>query len=175
MLELACGTGLWTRVLARHAQRVTAVDAAPEMLALNRERLAAAGRTNVDYLRADLFRWEPPRASYHACFFAFWLSHVPESRFAGFWETVALALKPGGRVFFIDSARSEHSTAADHHLPEGNEDTMRRRLDDGREFQIVKRFYDPDLLHKRLAELGFDVEVRSTGEYFIYGSGRPSR
>src|ERR671928_227872 len=33
VLELACGTGLWTRQLLRHATSVTAVDAAPEMLA----------------------------------------------------------------------------------------------------------------------------------------------
>jgi demethylmenaquinone methyltransferase/2-methoxy-6-polyprenyl-1,4-benzoquinol methylase len=109
------------------------------------------------------------------CFFAFWLSHVPESRFERFWKSVEEALRPGGRVFFIDSDRSEHSTAADHHLPEADEETMRRRLDDGREFQIIKRFYDPPLLQDRLAGLGFELEVRRSGEFFIYGSGRPLR
>ena len=33
VLELACGTGQWTRLLAARGHRVTAVDAAPEMLA----------------------------------------------------------------------------------------------------------------------------------------------
>lgn len=175
MLELACGTGLWTRALATPAQRVTAVDAAPEMLALNRERLAAAGHTNVDYVQADLFSWRPQPASYDVCFFAFWLSHVPESRFAAFWEMVRSALRRGGRVFFIDSDRAERSTAADHRLPAAGEQTMQRRLNDGREFQIVKRFFDPRVLHERLAELGFEVEVRGTGEFFICGSGAPVR
>lgn len=36
VLELACGTGQWTRFLATRGHRVTAVDAAPEMLAVAR-------------------------------------------------------------------------------------------------------------------------------------------
>ncbi len=67
---------------------------------------------------------------------------------------VAGCLKPGGRVLFIDSARTERSTAADHVLPADDEDTMTRKLDDGREFQIIKRFYDPAELERALAELG---------------------
>lgn len=32
VLELACGTGLWTQRLAPHAATVTAIDGSPEML-----------------------------------------------------------------------------------------------------------------------------------------------
>jgi SAM-dependent methyltransferase len=41
VLELACGTGLWTQQLVRYADRVTAVDASPEVLELNRARAIA--------------------------------------------------------------------------------------------------------------------------------------
>src|SRR5947209_5174278 len=37
VLELACGTGQWTGELAKHADQVTAVDAAPEMLSSTRK------------------------------------------------------------------------------------------------------------------------------------------
>ena len=103
VLELACGTGLWTRHLVESADTVTAVDAAPEVLAINRARV---GDANVRYVQADLFDWSPDQR-YDACVFAFWLSHVPAERFADFWEMVAGCLKPGGRVLFIDSARTE--------------------------------------------------------------------
>ena len=171
ILELACGTGLWTRMLVPYARRLTAVDAAPEMLALNRSRLGDAA---VEYVQADVFEWKPRCDSYDTCFFGFWLSHVPESRFEAFWTTVATALRPGGRVFFVDSARNDLSTAADHHLPPDDEETALRRLDDGREFRIVKRFYSPHWLQRRLSELGWRSEVRRTGEFFIYGSGEPA-
>ena len=168
VLELACGTGLWTRRLVEYATRVTAVDAAPEVLAINRARV---GDPSVRYLEADVFEWAPEPGAYDVCVFTFWLSHVPDSRFAGFWERVGAALKPGGRVFFIDSARTERSTAADHALPEHGQATMTRRLDDGREFQIIKRFYDPDQLTGALRELGWDAQIDTTGEFFVYGQG----
>lgn len=40
VLELACGTGQWTRRLAARARSVTAVDGSAEMLAVARERAA---------------------------------------------------------------------------------------------------------------------------------------
>ena len=77
-------------------------------------------------------------------------------------------------MFFIDSARTERSTAADHVLPSGEEDTMTRRLDDGREFQIIKRFYDPAELERALGELGWNASVGATPEFFIYGTATPA-
>ena len=80
VLELACGTGLFTRHLAPRADHVTAIDAAPEVIAINRRRVAAP---NVCYVEADLFEWQPPQ-QYDCVSMSFWLSHVPPARFASF-------------------------------------------------------------------------------------------
>ena len=165
VLELACGTGLWTRRLAEHADTVTAVDASPEVIELAR---AALDDPRVDYVEADLFAWEPER-TYDVCFFGFWLSHVPQARFETFWAKVGQALGSEGRVFFVDSLPSNLASAADHRLPDRGEETMTRRLADGREFRIVKRFYEPQALSGRLAALGWDAQVQATPEFFIYG------
>jgi ubiquinone/menaquinone biosynthesis C-methylase UbiE len=59
ILELACGSGIWTESLLRSATTVTAVDGAPEMLARARNRV---GRTPpVRFVEADLFSWKPDR------------------------------------------------------------------------------------------------------------------
>jgi SAM-dependent methyltransferase len=134
VLELAAGTGIWTRRLAEHADRVTAVDASPEVLARNREKVGPGAA--VDHVVADVFEWAPPRA-FDVCFFSFWLSHVPEARLAGFWDLVGRALGPGGRVFLIDNARAGDP----RHTVGRSGEVMRRRLSDGREFEIVKRFW----------------------------------
>jgi len=42
VLELACGTGLWTVELAHHAYSITAINASPEVLDINRSRLREA-------------------------------------------------------------------------------------------------------------------------------------
>jgi ubiquinone/menaquinone biosynthesis C-methylase UbiE len=113
ILELACGTGLWTRHLTEGHRKVVAVDASPEAIEINQMRVRSDA---VEYVVADLFSWMPPTARFHAVFFAFWLSHVPATRFAAFWQTVRRALKPGGIAFFIDSLREQTSTATDHNL-----------------------------------------------------------
>ncbi len=173
VLELACGTGLWTVELARHAASVTAVDASPEVLEINRARLREAGRGNrVRYVGADLFDWRPDDA-YDAVFFGFWLSHVPPERFAAFWDLVRSALKPGGRAFFVDSLGAETPDEKERRArdPEGH--TTARRLNDGREFRIVKIFYDPADLEGRLADLGWRFSVRTTRNHLLYGFGEP--
>jgi demethylmenaquinone methyltransferase/2-methoxy-6-polyprenyl-1,4-benzoquinol methylase len=95
---------------------------------------------------------------------------VPPEKFAGFWETVGAALAPGGRVFFIDSRPTAKSTASNHVIdPESN--FSLRRLNDGREFTIYKLFYDPTQLGQQLAQLGWQIEVGQTPNYFLYGNG----
>jgi 2-polyprenyl-3-methyl-5-hydroxy-6-metoxy-1,4-benzoquinol methylase len=169
VLELACGTGLFTRRLAPRVAHVTAVDASPEVIAINRGRVAAA---NVEYVEADLFAWRPARR-YDAVFFSFWLSHVPEERFAAFWKTVATALAPGGAAYLIDSAFDPTSTAKDHVLPGRDAGVVTRKLNDGREFRIVKRFYRPDELAAKLVPLGWHAQIRQTEHYFIHGQATP--
>lgn len=169
VLELAPGTGIWTERFAGRARSVTAIDASPEMVAINRARLGPA-TAKMRYLLADLFAWQPDR-QYDAVCFSFWLSHVPLERLDAFLATVAAALRPGGVVFFVDSRREPRSTAADHRLPEATEQVMTRKLNDGRAFQIVKNFHEPDALAARCARAGLAVDVRETASFFLYGIG----
>ncbi len=160
VVELAAGTGLWTRHLVEGSTRVLALDASAETLAINRER--TGGR--AEYRVADLFAWDPEER-FDLCVFGFWLSHVPEARFDAFWDTVRRA---SGRFFLVDSAAGDPA-----HLWESGGELEVRRLSDGREFEIVKRRWSPDGLAERLAPLGWEVDLRtSSGGSFVYGSGR---
>jgi 2-polyprenyl-3-methyl-5-hydroxy-6-metoxy-1,4-benzoquinol methylase len=170
VLELACGTGLWTGRLAAHAAHVTAVDASPEALEIARVKVPA---TNVSYVQADLFAWEPEQ-TYDVCFFSFWLSHVPKERTQSFWEKIKRALVPDGRVYLIDSARSHRASARDHTLQDPEEEIMLRRLADGREYHIVKHWFDAYALRRQLADLGWNAHIQTTREFFIYGHATPA-
>jgi SAM-dependent methyltransferase len=166
VLEVACGTGHWTPLLAARARSVTAVDAAPEVLALARRRVRGLP---VEFIQADVFAWQPPRR-YDTVFFAFWLTHVPPARFAAFWSTVGTALAPGGRACFIDSSSRERAgedVVADQATP-----AVWRQLGDGSEHRVVKVFYTPDELTARLAELGWSAEVRETSTPLLVGTAR---
>ena len=163
VLELACGPGSWTPELLAHAATLTAVDASPEMLALARERV---GDGRVRFIEADLFGWRPDRR-YDAVFFGFWLSHVPLERFAPFWELVADALAPDGRVAFVDDA---YRTAAE--LIEGERSsTIRRELNDGTAYRAVKVPHTAERLERMIRELGWRVRVTQLTGPFFWGEG----
>jgi len=167
VLELACGTGLWTRRLVESATSVTAVDASREVIEINRSRVASPA---VEYVQADLFDWRPTRR-YDLVFFGFWLSHVPPSHFEGFWSLVRDSLAPGGSVFFVDNARN----GGTHTFPatDAEDFVVERELNDQRRFKIVKLFYEPAELESRLSTLGWSGGVHPTGEFFLYGDVRP--
>jgi demethylmenaquinone methyltransferase/2-methoxy-6-polyprenyl-1,4-benzoquinol methylase len=159
VLELAAGTGIWTRKLVRLSDRVVAVDANAETLALN--------TSEAELVRADVFAWEPAER-YDLVFFSFWLSHVPEDRFAEFWSLVRAALAPGGRVFLVDSGADD--TAHTGTAQADGEET--RSLADGRTFRIVKRRWRPDELEERVRPLGFALDLEDTANHhFLYGGG----
>ncbi|MFH2054729.1 MAG: class I SAM-dependent methyltransferase [bacterium] len=164
VLDLACGTGLWTEQLVAQADKLIAVDASPEALEITRRRVADC---RIECVEADIFSWQPSER-FDFVFFGFWLSHVPETRFEKFWRLIADALIPGGKVFFVDSLLTQESTARDHaELERGG--AAQRKLNDGREFEIVKVFYDPPKLQETLQNLGWQGQVTTTSQFFLYG------
>jgi SAM-dependent methyltransferase len=164
VLELACGSGIWTEKLLDSARTITAVDGAPEMLA--RARARVGDTAPVRFVEADLFSWRAHRR-YDAVFFGFWISHVPDEKFEPFWSLVAESLAPRGRVFFFD----------DNHRPEpeliegGDSPVVQRRLHDGTSFRVIKIPYEPADLERRLPELQWDMTVTGTSGPFYWGMG----
>jgi demethylmenaquinone methyltransferase/2-methoxy-6-polyprenyl-1,4-benzoquinol methylase len=169
ILELACGTGLWTRHLVGDATSVTAVDASPEVVRINAERVRSP---KVEYVETDLFHWRPARR-YDFVFFGFWLSHVPEHRFDEFWRMVRSAVRDDGQVFFVDNLFGQEQTATNHRDID-RRGVVERKLNDGRTFSIVKIFYDPAALAQKLRALGWTADVRATDRYFLHGCVRPT-
>ena len=165
LVELAAGTGWWSPLLASKGE-LWMFDAAAAPLERARERLLA------HRLRAHLHvrdAWTEPDAPADGLFTGFWLSHVERERLPAFLALVRRWLRPGGRFALLDSLPDPASGAADHPVPA--DDRAVRRLDDGREFTIVKVFYRPEELATALAAAGFvDIDVGTTGRFFVHGS-----
>ena len=95
---------------------------------------------------------------------------MPLERFASFWSLVADGLKDGGRVFFADDAYR----TPDELIEGPSSSTIRRRLDDGTPYRIVKVPHHPAELEKRLHRLGWNVKVSATAGPFYWGAGSRS-
>lgn len=159
ILELACGTGIWTQELLSIGGSITALDASPQMIDLNRAKTAMPA---ITYQCVDLFQWEPER-QYDLVFFAFWLSHVPRSELSNFLAKVMRATKPGGRVFMIDEPEAESNISG----PNLEGSYQQRTLEDGRSFRIVKVYYEPREIERELMEQGFQLDSQMIGRVFF--------
>ncbi|GAB3583865.1 class I SAM-dependent methyltransferase [Calidifontibacter terrae] len=172
VLELACGTGIFTDVLRRTARSVHAVDASSAMLELNRSRTGNA--PNIGYEQADLFAWRPSR-TYDVVFFSFWLSHVPDDLFGPFWRMVGDSLAPGGVVAFVDSVPYPAKAVTGEVVADTGARTEHRTLADGRTFQIVKRYWEQAPLTAALATAGWSADVETTAHHLMLrGTARPA-
>ena len=167
IVELAAGTGWWSTLLASKGE-LSIYDAAEAPLDRARERLVA------HRLRAHIHvrdAWAEPDRPVDALFVGFWLSHVPRSRTGEFLGLAHRWLKPGGVLAIIDSRPDPQSGAEDH--PEPADDVALRRLDDGREFTIVKVYRELDELETALRSAGFsEVTVTTTGRFFLLAEAR---
>jgi ubiquinone/menaquinone biosynthesis C-methylase UbiE len=164
ILELACGTGIWTQTLVKIGRQITALDASSEMLSINRHKIRDA---RIHYQQADLFTWEPEQ-QYDLVFFAFWLSHVPPDMLDAFLAKVSRSTYPEGQLFIVD----EYAPTAEDLQSVEEENYSRRTLLDGRIFSIVKVFYDLDMLQRKLSEHGFTASMHKTSEYIFFLAGK---
>lgn len=172
VLELAGGTGWWSARLAETAGHLTVVDASPETLEINRERLGAG--QDVTYVVADLFEWQPER-TYDVVFFSFWISHVPHANFSSFWRMVGRCLRPGGRVFLVDTRRASGDGSflnVDPHVLGESDEIQHRTLNDSSEHRLIKIYYAPEQLSELLAHEDWQADFQGT-EWFLYGKARP--
>jgi len=82
---------------------------------------------------------------------------------------VADGLNDDGRVYFADDG---HRTPGE--LVEGpsSSPTIRRRLDDGTPFRLLKVPHRPAELEERLRRIGWSIKVTATSGPFYWGAGR---
>ena len=100
ILELGCGTGTTALKLAPHVSRLVATDVSSEMITIAREKAAAQGCANAEFVVGSAHHARWPERAFDAVL-AFNLLHLLTERPALFAKSTGL-LKPGG--LFITKA-----------------------------------------------------------------------
>jgi ubiquinone/menaquinone biosynthesis C-methylase UbiE len=126
VVDLGAGTGQFALAVAPEVSRVVAVDVSPAMQAVLRERAAAAGLSNIEWVRAGFLSYQHAGPPADAVFTRNALHQVPD-----FWKALALdriarLLRPGGvlRVhdLIFDFQPAEADAALDAWLGQAAED-----------------------------------------------------
>jgi SAM-dependent methyltransferase len=108
-LDIGCGAGRLTRVLAGRAKEVYGIDVSSEMIARAREHNAHL--TNVQWFHGDGVSLAPlPDATFDECISHVVFQHIPDPQVTyGYVKEIGRVLKPGGwAVFQVSNDPSIH-------------------------------------------------------------------
>lgn len=93
VLEIGCGTGYASAVMARLAHSVVALEEEPRLAEAAAARLRELGHRNVSVVGAPLRRGYPQRAPYHVILFGGAVAAVPDE--------ISAQLAEGGRLLAV--------------------------------------------------------------------------
>jgi SAM-dependent methyltransferase len=139
VLEVACGTGYWTEVLAKSAAAVYASDINEEVIEIARAKPAISKNPKISFVQSDAYTLNGvPRSS--ACLIAFWWSHIPRERLISFLDVVHSKLERSATVMIIDNRFvTASSTPIDRRDDQGNT-YQTRTLANGSRYEVLKNF-----------------------------------
>lgn len=164
VLELACGTGYWTEVIAASADSVLATDINPEMIAL--AKLRALPPEKVQFRVVDAYQLPDDIGSYTAIFIGFWWSHVKREQQEKF--LAHLRSKVGDVLLvLLDDVYVEGSsdTVARTDL-EGNTYQI-RVAPDGERYEIPKTYPSDSALRKKMASSVREIKIVRLEYYWM--------
>jgi SAM-dependent methyltransferase len=156
ILEVACGTGFWTRPASRSARSVSAMDVSKEMLEIARRKEYSC---RVSFQRGDAYAIPFRPGSFDGGFANFWLSHVPRARLGAFLEGLHGALVPKSTLFFADNVFVPRLGEELVSRGEDKNSYKLRKLRDGSQHLVLKNYFSKEELEGVFGALaGVDLE-----------------
>jgi demethylmenaquinone methyltransferase/2-methoxy-6-polyprenyl-1,4-benzoquinol methylase len=155
VLEIACGTGYWTRAIADTARSVTATDVNAEVLRLARTKDWSGA--SVRFAVADAFDLHAVTGRFDAAFVGFLWSHLERPRLPALLDQLNVRLAPGSPVIAVDNRYVPGSSTPISRTDEHGDTFQVRPLDDGSHHEIRKNFPDERELRDTLAGLARPV------------------
>ena len=171
VLEVACGTGYWTQVIAPVASKMLALDAAPETLQIARARVASR---KVSFVEGDAYALPGGRGPFTAAFAGFWFSHVPVQRRRRFLQDLGAALEPGARVVLLDNTFVDGSSTPIAGSDADGNTYQLRALDDGSTHRVLKNFPTEAELLALAAGAGTAATYKAFKYYWVLEYSAPA-
>jgi len=138
VLEVACGTGYWTKTIVPVSKFITAVDINNKVLQIAKNRKIPSDK--VIFVQDDVYSLNKIQNNFSAGFAGFWWSHVLKSKLKGFLALFQSKLQSDALVVFIDNLRVKGSSTPIIRIDNDGNTYQIRKLEDGREYEILKNF-----------------------------------
>lgn len=157
VLEIACGTGYWTRFAGPVSKHTTATDYSITMLGVAQSLRIENARILLD----DAYRLSSVGDERFDFGFAMhWVSHIPLARWDEFFTAFHARLKPGATVLLVDDIRRPDDADPYYSKLATRDSYEIRHLPNGESYEIVKTFFTPDQLRTLLQPYADNLNIR---------------
>lgn len=165
VLELACGTGYWTRQIAEVADKVVATDINPEMIAMARLRKMPADK--VELRVADAYDLPDDLGQFTAVFVGFWWSHVKREEYVKFLAKLKAKVGKDVLIVLLDETYVEGSSATVARTDmEGNTYHI-STAPDGERYEIPTTYPTDSALRKKLTPAVREIRIVRMEYYWL--------
>jgi ubiquinone/menaquinone biosynthesis C-methylase UbiE len=103
VLDIGCGTGEFSRLLAQRFDIVVAIDLSPKMIEVAKQR--SQHYRNIDFQVADILQWRFPLEQFEAIASIATFHHLAVKNLL---PNLKAALKPGGKLVILDLLEHEN-------------------------------------------------------------------
>jgi ubiquinone/menaquinone biosynthesis C-methylase UbiE len=154
VLEIACGTGYWTKAVAQTAQSITAVDNSTEML-----EVAKAKNIKAHFINDNAYTLNNVNDEFNAGLANFWFSHIPKDQINIFLTTFHKKLLPGSTVIMAENILNK-DIGGEYIKKDEDVNTYKlRTLNDGTTYQILKNYYNEEELLSIFKPLSSELKI----------------
>jgi demethylmenaquinone methyltransferase/2-methoxy-6-polyprenyl-1,4-benzoquinol methylase len=160
VLEAACGTGYWTRILSETAEHITATDVGRDMLDVARAKEYPA--ENVKFVEEDAFSTDGVEGEFGGGFHFRFVSHLPRDSVGAFLGAFHSKLSPGAQVAFGDDLGEGYTDIDDG----GNRGHV-RKVKDGRTFPIIKNGWSEGEIRELLGDSAGKIRYTATRFFWL--------
>jgi len=154
VLEIACGTGYWTKTVTQTAKNITAVDSSAEML-----EVAKAKMLKANFMLDNAYSLKNVREKFNGGLANFWFSHIHKSQINSFLDTFHKKLQTKSIVIMTDNVFNK-AIGGELIKIHGNENTYKvRTLGDGTTYRILKNYYNEEELNVIFKKYSSEIKI----------------
>jgi demethylmenaquinone methyltransferase/2-methoxy-6-polyprenyl-1,4-benzoquinol methylase len=165
VLEIACGTGYWTQVVAETAKSITATDINDEVLQIARAKNYAG---NVSFQKVDAFNLSLSHQNiFTAGLAAAWWSHLRKTQIGDFLFQFHRLFSPGSIIVFMDNRFVPGSNTPIFRTDAEGNTYQLRKLENGDEHEVLKNFPSEKEVREIIADLTAEISWTELQYYWF--------
>lgn len=165
ILEIACGTGYWTTLVAPLAASIVATDMAEEPMTIAQSKAYPPQR--VRFALADAYKLGEDLGRFDGALAMFWWSHIPLADIGKFLASLHRRLERGARVVMMDNLYIDGSSTPIAERDAAGNTYQLRRLADGTENRVLKNFPSESDLRSALVPNARSFAYRPLEYYWL--------